>query len=118
MSVFGDGGGGGGGGGGGVEFCVIVFVTVTVTGVAAVPFTIVAGLPEIDGEPKVQPLGADGSDGSLTVHTVSVSNGPAIADAPAASATVCAAAAPHWYLIEKAPVNPDEFASNTLTILR
>ena len=115
MSVFGAGGVAGVVGGG---FWVIVFVTVTTTAVACAPFVIVAGLPDTDGVPNVQPLGAEGSDGSLTVHCVPVSNGPTVVDSPPCNETDCAAAEPHVYVIVNVPVNPDDFASNTLLIFR
>ena len=116
MSVFGGGGVVGGCVGG--VFWVIEFVTVTATAVACVPFVIVAGLPDTDGVPNVQPLGAEGSAGSLTVHCVPVSNGPTVVDSPPCNETDCAAAEPHVYEIVNVPVNPDDFASNTLLIFR
>ena len=72
-----------------------VFVTVTVTAADSEPLLTVAGLPEIDGAPNVQPFGADGSDGSLTVHWVPASNGPTVADSPPCSATDCCGDEPH-----------------------
>jgi hypothetical protein len=51
---------------------VMELVTVTSTAAAWSPLTIVAGLPEMDGASNFQPVGAVGSVGSRTVHTVPV----------------------------------------------
>src|SRR4051794_27729658 len=88
-------------------------VTVSVTAGAWSPLTIVAGLPEIDGVPNVQPAGAAGRDGSLTVHDGSVLNGSTVVDPPAARLTVWSPA-PQLYTTANVPAKPDVKGSNTL----
>src|SRR5436305_11985910 len=67
---------------------VMELVTVTVTAAAALPLTMVAGLPSTDGVPKVQPVGAVGRVGSETEQLMPVSKGPTVVSAPAARLTV------------------------------
>ena len=92
-------------------------VTITSTAAAWLPAVIVAGLPETDGVPKVQPVGAVGRVGSDTVQLVPVSKGPTVVDAPPAMLTVTSPA-PQLYLIAKVPLKPELFASKVLEIVR
>ena len=52
----------------------------------------IAGLPVMTGVPNVQPVGAVGSSGSVTVHEVPVGKGPTVIHEPAATLTVWSAA--------------------------
>ena len=58
----------------------MLLVTVTREAEAKSPLTMVTGLVETDGVPKVQLAGAVGRVGSLMVQEVPVSNGPTVVE--------------------------------------